>query len=151
MHNSSESLLKNLQQKGERITAIRRVLVNVLEKTTRPLSVQDLLVKLKKSSIDANKTTVYRQLETLLKYNLLREIRLADRSVLYELAREDDHHHHLVCLGCGEIDDVSFKDDVERQEKNILKTKKFKVARHSLEFFGWCAHCQKKYDIQTKK
>ena len=138
-------VLVDLKSRGERITEIRRVLVDILAKSQKPLSVQDILAKLKIRCIEANKTTVYRQLETLHKYNFIYEVRLADRSVLYELASEDDHHHHLVCLGCGAIEDVSFKDDVERQEKNILKTKKFKVVRHSLEFFGWCAKCQKKY------
>ncbi len=145
MAKTTEELLENLKENGERITTVRRALIQILSKDHQPVSVQEILKKLKSSAIAANKTTVYRQLETLLKYNFVHEVRLSDRSVLYELANGNDHHHHLVCLGCGSIEDVSFRDDLERQEKNITKTKKFKIIRHSLEFFGWCLKCQKKY------
>lgn len=145
MAKTTEELLEDLKENGERITTVRRALIQILSKDHQPISVQEILQKLKERSIIANKTTVYRQLETLLKYNFVHEVRLSDRSVLYELANGKDHHHHLVCLGCGSIEDVSFRDDLERQEKNIIKSKKFKIIRHSLEFFGWCLKCQKKY------
>jgi Fe2+ or Zn2+ uptake regulation protein len=139
-----EHLITNLKNTGERITAVRTAVLAILTKEEHPLSVQDLLNKLAKRHLRANKTTVYRQLETLTAKQIVREIRFADRTVRYELARDNDHHHHLVCLNCGKTEDISFKEDIERQEKSIMKQKKFKVLEHSLEFFGLCHACQKK-------
>lgn len=140
--NSSALILQNLKSNGERITAVRRALVDILTSYRHPISVQDVLTKLKNKKLSANKTTVYRQLTVLEQYNIVREIRFSDRMVRYELASADDHHHHLVCLRCSRVEDVAFNEDVERQEKKILKKYKFKVTRHSLEFFGLCGRCQ---------
>lgn len=143
MKNTS-SLLANLRDKGERITHVRKAIIEILSTATRPLSVQELLASLKKKQLNVNKTTVYRQLELLLFHSIIREIRFQDRSARYELSLGDDHHHHLVCIKCHKTEDVSFEEDLERQEKVILQKKKFKVLQHSLEFFGLCASCQKK-------
>ncbi|OGH68691.1 MAG: hypothetical protein A3I29_04920 [Candidatus Magasanikbacteria bacterium RIFCSPLOWO2_02_FULL_44_11] len=143
MKNTSR-LLDNLRDKGERITDVRKAIIEILSAAPRPLSVQDLLSALKKKQLAVNKTTVYRQLEQLLFHNIVREIRFQDRSARYEVSLGDDHHHHLVCTKCHKTEDISFEEDLERQEKVIMHKKKFKVLQHSLEFFGLCASCQKK-------
>ena len=125
MKNTSR-LLDNLRDKGERITDVRKAIIEILSAAPRPLSVQDLLSALKKKQL------------------AVREIRIQDRSARYEVSLGDDHHHHLVCTKCHKTEDISFEEDLERQEKVIMHKKKFKVLQHSLEFFGLCASCQKK-------
>jgi Fe2+ or Zn2+ uptake regulation protein len=138
---SSATILEKLKNHGERETALRKAVVGILERNKEPISTQEILEKLTAKKLSANKTTVYRQLATLVEYGLVREIRLADRSVRYELG--DDHHHHLVCTNCHRVEDISFNEDLERQEAIIKRTKKFKVTHHALEFFGLCKKCQK--------
>lgn len=142
--NHSATLLTNLRNKGERITAVRKAIIEILSAADQPMSVANLLEQLKKKKLEVNKTTVYRQLELLLYHDTVREIRFHDRSARYELAFGNDHHHHLVCIKCHKTEDVSFEEDLERQEKVILQKNKFKVLQHSLEFFGLCSRCQKK-------
>lgn len=103
-----------------------------------------MLKELKRKKIAANKTTVYRQLESLLKAGAVTEVRIGDRAKQYELVDSTGHHHHLVCLRCKKVEDIDFPEELERQEKNIWKNKKFKVLQHNLEFFGLCRNCQKK-------
>lgn len=141
---NSTTLIDNLRDKGERITTVRKALIETLSTSSHPLSVQEILAVLKKKNINANKTTVYRQLELLQYHETVREVRFNDRSARYELAIGDDHHHHLVCIKCRKTEDVSFDEDLERHEKIIMQKNKFKVLQHSLEFFGLCAKCQKK-------
>lgn len=141
---TSQSLLADLRDKGERITGVRKAIVEILSTGHNPLSVPELLASLKKKKLIVNKTTVYRQLELLLFHKVVREVRFQDRRVRYELSLGEDHHHHLVCIKCHKTDDISFDEDLERQEKTILAKKKFKVLNHSLEFYGLCANCQKK-------
>ncbi len=139
----TQQLIQRLVDQGERMTPIRRTLLGLFVKNPHPISALELLVQLNKRSFKANKTTVYRQLATLQRYGIVHEVRLADRSVRYELAVSKRHHHHLVCVECRKVEDVSFAEDLERQAKIIKKTKKFTVLQHSLEFFGVCARCQK--------
>ncbi len=136
--------IKQLTNSGERLTAVRHALIEILSHSHKPLAVQELLKALDKKRLSANKTTVYRQLAAMMRSNVIEEVRLTDRSVRYELA-ENKHHHHLVCLKCHKIEDVSFDEDFGRQEKIIKKKTGFTITQHSLEFFGLCAECQKKY------
>ncbi|TSC84917.1 MAG: Fe2+/Zn2+ uptake regulation protein [Parcubacteria group bacterium Gr01-1014_13] len=125
-----------------RSTPVRKALLKILSKDQAPLSAFDILAKLHAQKLLANKTTVYRQLDSLEKQGLIHTVRLSDRSVRYELAGKDDHHHHLVCVKCNDVKDVDFENHLSRQEKNIEKSKKFKILRHSMEFFGLCFNCQ---------
>lgn len=136
------SLIEHLVEKGERITPIRRALLYLFLEYDRPLTVPEILSALNKKDINANKTTVYRQLETLERYTLVHEILFTDNVARYELSTPDDHHHHLVCLRCKNIEDLSLPNDTARQEKAIWRKNGFKVLRHSLEFFGLCRKCQ---------
>lgn len=49
--------------------------------------------------------TVYDCLHALTETGLVRSLQPAGSTALYEL-RRDDNHHHLVCRGCGELVDV---------------------------------------------
>ncbi len=135
--------LKNIETTGQRLTDIRRALIDIFSVASEPLSVQTLLSKLARKKLAANKTTVYRQLAALQENGLIHEVNFADRTKRYELT-PDNHHHHLICLKCKQVADVSFKEDIARQEKYILRHHGFKVERHALEFFGRCAKCQRK-------
>lgn len=134
-------IIHTLKNNGERITPIRTALIEILGKSKSPQTPQELLAELCKKGFKANKTTVYRQLETLRQFSIVEEVNFADRSKRYELVSENGHHHHLVCLKCQRVEDVEFPTDLEAQEKIIWKKQKFKVLQHSLEFFGICRRC----------
>ncbi len=126
-----------------RSTPIRTALLAILGRNKKPLTPQEILFFLDKKGFKVNKTTVYRQLETLMTSQILNEVNLADRVKRYELADKHGHHHHLVCVKCGGIEDVVLSNDLKRQEKMIWQKNKFKVSQHSLEFFGTCHKCSK--------
>ncbi len=138
------ALIAQLQSRGERITPIRRALIAIFNAAHNPVTPQQLLAELLRKNLLANKTTVYRQLETLVKYNIVHEVHFADRITRYELTSETGHHHHLVCVECGRIEDISFPTDLREYEKAIRRKSKFTVLQHSLEFFGLCQHCSLK-------
>lgn len=125
-----------------RQTPVHKALLDMLSKNKTPLSAFDILAKLHAQKLEVNKTTVYRQLAILEKRGLVHSVRLSDRSVRYELTDTGNHHHHLVCIKCNDIKDIDFKNHLEHQEKRIQKNNRFKILRHSLEFFGLCGNCQ---------
>lgn len=107
----------------------------------KPLSAEDLLKAAAKHKFKTHKTSVYRQLSLLKEEAIIREIQLGERKKRYEIY-PDNHHHHFVCVDCGRIEDVSAEKDLAGLEKKISQEKKFKIASHSLEFFGLCADCK---------
>jgi Fur family ferric uptake transcriptional regulator len=139
---SSEGLIETLRSQGFRITKIRQAMLEIFAETTHPQSVQELLVSIAREHPTVNKTTIYRELEFLVKNSIVTEIDILDGMKRYELHESDHHHHHLVCNECKEIQCVEVPHhDLDALEGRIHKSHKFKVTSHVLEFFGLCKNC----------
>jgi len=138
---NSSHILAVLKEKGYRFARIRKAILELLVKNPDPLSSPDMQRLLSKKKVDANKTTVYRQLAFLKEQNLIREIQFGDNAKRYEIMPEN-HHHHIVCTNCNKIEDIELSRDLDAEEKAIAKNKNFKVINHSLEFYGICGKCQ---------
>ncbi len=133
-----ENLLK---EKGYRLTIIRKALIRLFSRKEFPLAVVDILNFLKKQNFFPNKTTIYRELEFLKKQKIILELQLGEDKKRYEIAY-GNHHHHLICVRCENIQDVEVYQELKEEEKYIEQNKQFKVLNHSLEFFGLCQRCQ---------
>lgn len=66
----------------------------------------DTLIRaVREDSVDVSHQAVYDVLKALTEAGLLRRIQPSGSVARYE-TRVGDNHHHLVCVGCGAIDDV---------------------------------------------
>jgi len=131
-----------LHRKGYKATPARVALLTTLSAAAKPLSVEDIIEKLKTSAPDI--ATVYRAVKEMKKSGLIRQVDLQHSHAHYELVDAKDHHH-FVCTQCGRV--VDFKGcNLENMIATALKnTPGFaKVTEHSLELFGLCAQCAKK-------
>jgi Fur family transcriptional regulator, ferric uptake regulator len=81
--------------------------------------------------------TVYRALDLLSELGLVRRLDLG-AGPRYELA--EDHHHHLICEGCGGITEFE-QCPVDLQDLPRLGGD-FEVRAHSLEVYGTCSACR---------
>lgn len=131
--------LSSLQDKGHRITKVRREVVKIFSDNSVPLSANQIEEMLLKVGLDVNKATIYRELQFLSQNGYLIEVYLYPNEVSYESA-ELKHHHHLVCDNCGSVDNVT-NCLAQELEEDIYKKKGFKIKRHTLEFYGLCAKC----------
>lgn len=64
----------------------------------------------------------------------------------YELAEWlAGHHHHLVCIDCGTIDDIVMPSTLEERVEEIVTEigviSSFNPSNHALELEGRCARC----------
>jgi Fe2+ or Zn2+ uptake regulation protein len=130
-----DKLKKFLKDRGHKITPNRLAVLEVLQSSNEPLSAKDIRQKIR--GIDY--VTLYRTLEHFRETGLVSKISLSDKKAYYEYTTK--HHHHIVCTGCGVIEELS---DCAIPKSKLLgmKTGKFpEVSRHSLEFFGTCSAC----------
>ena len=138
----NEALLSSLRDLGLRITPLKEGILAALEKAEGPLSIPDLQAKLKK--LAPNKTSLYRELETLTEANVVEETQLFQDLRSYELKREGGHHHHFVCENCKEVFDFQneeLEQTIIKIAKN-LKRKGLAPREHHLNLYGLCAACQ---------
>lgn len=129
-----------LRDAGLKATPGRLVILDVLKKEKDPAAISEIYKKIGKK---VNNVTVYRAIEDLVKAGIVRQIDFGHTHAYYELIPGRNHHHHIVCKGCGDIEDVEVC-GTEKIEKKILgSSKKFKsINSHSLEFFGVCKTCK---------
>jgi Fe2+ or Zn2+ uptake regulation protein len=130
-----------LNEVNLRATPARIALMNLFEKSEKPLDVQSMIDFLNNNDIKTDPATVFRIVNMFTEKGLVKPIQLNEGKFRYELTAKATHHH-LVCEKCGNIEDIS-NCNIAALEKDIEKKKQFKVTSHSLEFFGICPNCQK--------
>ena len=122
-----------------KITRRQEQLLEELKQCDDELSGQELHRQLLNCGKSMGLTTVYRNLQILIKHGLIRSRHLPSTGeVLYTPVDRDIHH--LTCVQCGQtsrLEGCPVK-SLHAPQKN---TKKFQLLFHTLEFFGLCQKC----------
>jgi len=137
---------------GYRLTVAREAILDVLSKTSKHLSAEDIYLEVHKTYPNIGLATVYRTLELLAQTGLVLKFDFGDGRARYELSESPKgtrHHHHLICTGCNRvIDYTDFIDDeielLSRTEKGLSQKFNFRITNHLIQFYGLCDKCQDK-------
>ncbi len=91
-------------------------------------------------------SSLYRSLAVLEEVGVLAPHYSSPGLTRYELAEWlSGHHHHLVCIGCGRVQDLEADDAIERRLQEIVadvaRAASFAELNHALEIEGHCARC----------
>ena len=132
---------EELRNADLKITPARLDVLHILERSDIPIDAATILSDLQKQNILIDKVTVFRILNSLTDKGILRPIQFNEGKLRYEYAAKPKHHH-FICERCGKIIDIEGC-VLDSLQKDIEKKKGVLVKRHSLEFFGLCADCQK--------
>ena len=134
---------------GYRLTIPRQAILDVLTKTSKHLSAEDIYMAVHKLHPTVGLTTIYRTLELLTQIGMVFKFDFGDGRSRYELTEgpNTQHHHHLVCTGCGRIIDYSDFIDEEVKvlklvEKVLSKKHNFNIDNHQIHFLGKCSECK---------
>lgn len=137
---------------GYRVTIAREAILDVLAKTDKHMSAEDIHMKIRSTHPNIGLTTVYRTLDVLSDLALIFKLEVGDGRARYELAespKKPNHHHHLVCTGCRKI--IDYSDFIDQEVKLLQETEKglsskynFKITNHLIQFYGLCAGCGSK-------
>lgn len=108
------------------------------------LSAEQIFDEVRKTHPDIGVATVYRNLKQLEETGIITKSPVGQSAALYELAQTDGghSHHHLVCTGCGKVEDLE-TDLLEDIESFVDRKKGFEVSDHRLQIFGLCRSCRK--------
>lgn len=136
---------------GYRITVPRQAILDVLSKTSKHLSAEDVYLDVRKVYPAIGLTTVYRTLEILVQMGVVFRFDFGDGRARYELIKDfqgRDHHHHLVCTNCKRVIDYTdfIGQEIEllkKTEKELSKKHNFKIVDHVIQFYGLCERCKK--------
>ena len=104
----NKELEEELAKKGVYFTHLVKELITILVKSNRPLSVDDILKAFDKKKFSPYKTSLYRQFDKLIKFNVV------EQSVFsgvkhFCFIHEEDHHHQFECDECGYVEKIPAK------------------------------------------
>ncbi|MBX3247985.1 MAG: transcriptional repressor [Myxococcales bacterium] len=132
-----------MDRNGLRSTSQRRTVTDVFFRSSGHLSIEELLGLVRERDPKIGYATVYRTLKLLKDSGLAYERHFGDGVSRYEIAVEDEHHDHLICLECGTI--VEFENEkIEALQDEIAARHGFKLKRHIHELYGICGDCRKR-------
>jgi Fur family ferric uptake transcriptional regulator len=123
-----------------RQTRQKRALTKVLEESDQFLSAQQLHAELRAQGEAVGLTTVYSRLRSLADAGLLNVLRTDDGETLYRHCETEDHHHHLVCRGCGATAEVQAP-DVEAWATTVASAHGYADVTHTFAIVGTCQDC----------
>ncbi len=130
-----------MSRHGLRSTEQRRVVTEQFFASDGHLSIEDLLEMVRVEEPGIGYATVYRTLKLLKDCGLAFERHFGDGVSRYEVAWEDEHHDHLICIECQKI--VEFEDEgIEELQHKVAERHGFVLVRHKLELYGVCSDCR---------
>lgn len=123
-----------------RVTRQRVAIADVLAQTDEFRSAQQLHEALRESGDAIGLATVYRTLQALADQGEVDVLRAPDGEALYRQCSRREHHHHLVCRGCGRTEEIDGP-SVEAWAEQVGAGHGFADIDHTLELVGTCADC----------
>ena len=140
--NLDRRVASRLSERDVRYTSGRQIVVKALSEVDGPRSVAEL------SEIIGDSVPVsslYRTLAVLEDAGVVAP-HFSKNLARYELAEWlAGHHHHLVCVECGTIDDITMPSALEERVEDIVteigSMTSFSANNHALEVEGKCARC----------
>lgn len=137
-----DTVAARLRGAGQRITASRTALVDVLAGAPRPLTIPEMQHRTR----DLATSSAYRNLLVLEGVGVVHRIVTADDHARYELAEDlTEHHHHLICSSCGTVEDVPassrLEQSVQKAADEIARRTGFRTQHHRVDLVGLCARC----------
>ncbi len=139
-------ILIRLKNAGVRLTPQRQEVLQALldgvSDGCRPQSAEEILRSVRQRYPGVSPDTVYRTLAIFQKLGLVREVNFRDGCRRYELVIGEEHHHHLVCLGCGHYRELPFC-----PAECLVRVKEycpdFEIEDHSFTVYGYCEKCRR--------
>ena len=129
-----------MEKKGLRSTDQRKLIVETFFRSDNHVSIEELLAAVRSRDPRVGYATVYRTLKLLAECGVAYERRFGDGLTRYELADEESHHDHLICVECGEITEFE-EPRIEELQDAVARQYGFELRSHKHELYGVCPKC----------
>ncbi len=135
--------LKNfIEKKGLRNSRQRMAILEIISDMDDHFSIDELYQKTKSIYPQIGYATIYRTVNLFVDAGILHRRNFHNDSPIYEIILQQDHHDHIICLGCGKI--IEFNNErMERIQNYIAKQFNFEPKFHRFEMYGYCEKCKK--------
>jgi Fur family ferric uptake transcriptional regulator len=120
-----------------RLTPQRRAVLDAIEATGGRFTALELFQRARRSFPRLGLATTYRTLELLRQTGSLHALSGDGRPAYVRCSPK--HHHHLVCLTCGSVEDTELC--ATPSQSALTRRHGFRAQSHELEIYGICRRC----------
>lgn len=138
MKQIDKAAMGNIKSNCMRATRQRSLIIEALRETDAHPTASWIYEKVKEQCPHISLGTIYRNLNILKETGTIRELKFGKNTARYD--GNVEFHHHIVCLECGKLEDVSctVNPDLIR---SVETTNGYKILGHQMEFKGICPDC----------
>ena len=133
-------VMSAIQRSGQRLTPQRMAIAEVLARSPKQASAQELYDRVRRKHPYIGRATVFRSLDMLVQAGLAQRLERPGHVSAYVWC-EPGHHHHLICTSCGNVEELDEK-AVAPLAEAIVRTRGFRVDHAALDFYGICRACR---------
>lgn len=123
----------------KRTTWQKTAVLEELSNSDEFVSAQELHQKISVSGKKLGLTTVYRALTEMVEQGLADSLSISDGEMRYRICTPE-HHHHLICRGCGKTVEFDLP-GFEELALKVARENSFTDLSHEIELFGLCNNC----------
>jgi Fe2+ or Zn2+ uptake regulation protein len=94
--------------------------------------------------MSADRTSVYRAIDLFKRLGIVNKVQIGWK---YKVELSEiffRHHHHISCLGCGQIIVIHEDEHIEKIIAELARKYHVHRATHQLEIQGYCAKCTRR-------
>ncbi|KGX92844.1 Fur family transcriptional regulator [Pontibacillus halophilus JSM 076056 = DSM 19796] len=127
-----------LKSKGYKYTGKREDILRYFTSENGYRTAKDLLEYMKKTYSSISFDTIYRNLYLFQELDLVEVTELDGEKHFRIMCNSTEHHHHFICLDCGNTEEVKGcpMKEVEQQLPG------FSIENHKFEIYGKCPTCK---------
>lgn len=130
-----------LKSNKMRITPARRILLQfILDNQNKQISLQDIQTFLDAKLAGVDRSSVYRNLETFKKLDIIQELNLPTQGKRFQYVFDRKVHHFYICKSCGRSHKGN-EDLFKKIDAALKDIHGFSKANLSVVFYGYCSKC----------
>ncbi|HWC22096.1 MAG TPA: Fur family transcriptional regulator [Flexivirga sp.] len=136
--------LGQLREKGERVTAARRAVLEVLDEARGHLCAEDIAERVDAAEPGVHRATVYRSLQSLTELGIVAHTHVPGSATIYHLkhsAASRHSHAHLQCTTCERFFDIP-TEWLEPLGDRMRDELGFELDAQHAALLGTCADCR---------
>lgn len=131
---NAQPLEEQCAARGMRMTEQRRIIAQVLEKSTDHPDVEELYRRASKIDSKISLSTVYRTVNLFEETGLVTKLDFKDGRARFELI-PDEHHDHLIDIRSGKV--IEFRnEEIEAIQEVIARRLGYRLVDHRLELYA---------------
>lgn len=132
--------IEELKNTGLKATLPRLKILEIFQTGgQRHMTAEDVYRVLLNEHSDIGLATVYRVLTQFEQAGILERSHFESGKAVYEL-NEGTHHDHLICTGCGKVEEF-YDPEIERRQQMVAKDKGWILQDHAMSLYGLCSNC----------